>query len=385
MNLGIEASNIRSGGGLTHLREFLQAVDNADLPFGRVLLWASGRTLDRIAERPWLEKRHHALLDGSYAAQALWRQTVFPRELKQGCDILFVPGGIYLGSFRPFVTMSQNLLPFDPAESRRFGWSSIRLRYLILRMLQSRTFRNADGVIFLTRGAQQAVERLTGPLRAKTAIIPHGITEAMCHSPRAQQDISAYTFERPFRWLYVSIVNWYKHQWTVVEAVGRLRREGLPVALDLIGPAPVAEPMQKLRDAMERVDPGGEFIRYLGNAAHDALPGHLHGADGYVFASSCENLPIILLEGMAAGLPIACSGKQPMPEVLDDAGVYFDAEDPASIADALGRVTTDRDLRTSLSEAAFARAGGYTWDRHVRDTLGFLKDIACTHNTTARG
>ena len=29
------------------------------------------------------------------------------------CDILFVPGGIYHGGFRPFVTMSQNLLPFE--------------------------------------------------------------------------------------------------------------------------------------------------------------------------------------------------------------------------------------------------------------------------------
>ena len=54
-------------------------------------------------------------------------------------------------------------------------------------------------------------------------------------------------------------------------------------------------------------------------------------ADLGVFASSCENLPIILIEKMASGLPIACSNKGPMPEVLGSAGVYFDPENSYEI------------------------------------------------------
>ena len=57
-----------------------------------------------------------------------------------------------------------------------------------------------------------------------------------------------------------------------------------------------------------------------------ALPEHLREAELFVFASSCENLPNILIEGMAAGLPIACSRRPPMPEVLGDAGESFDPE-----------------------------------------------------------
>lgn len=50
-------------------------------------------------------------------------------------------------------------------------------------------------------------------------------------------------------------------------------------------------------------------INYMGLIDHDKLTDIYKNADGFVFASSCENQPIILLEAMAAGLPIACSNK----------------------------------------------------------------------------
>ena len=53
----------------------------------------------------------------------------------------------------------------------------------------------------------------------------------------------------------------------------------------------------------------------------------LADANLFVFASSCENMPNTLVEAMAIGLPIACSDRGPMPEVLRDGGVYFDPED----------------------------------------------------------
>ena len=54
-----------------------------------------------------------------------------------------------------------------------------------------------------------------------------------------------------------------------------------------------------------------------------------------LFASSCENLPNILLETMGARLPIACSNRQPMPEILGEGGEYFDPEKSDTIYDAI--------------------------------------------------
>ena len=50
------------------------------------------------------------------------------------------------------------------------------------------------------------------------------------------------------------------------------------------------------------------------------MPEYLSKSNIFIFASSCENMPITLIEGMASGLPIACSDRGPMPEVLQDGG-----------------------------------------------------------------
>jgi glycosyltransferase involved in cell wall biosynthesis len=102
----------------------------------------------------------------------------------------------------------------------------------------------------------------------------------------------------------------------------------------------------------------------------------LANADVFVFASSCENMPNTLVEAMAVGLPIACSNRGPMPEVLEDGGVYFDPEAPHSIADALERIITNADLRTQVATRAQQLSRQYSWSRCTSETFAFLADIA---------
>jgi hypothetical protein len=45
MILGIEASNIRTGGGLTHLTEILSNIESAEMPFEKVIVCASTSTI----------------------------------------------------------------------------------------------------------------------------------------------------------------------------------------------------------------------------------------------------------------------------------------------------------------------------------------------------
>ena len=68
MRLGIDASNIRSGGGVTHLVELLRAAEPSAYGFAQVIVWASQATLTRLDERPWL--RGEFFLDGRRARRA---------------------------------------------------------------------------------------------------------------------------------------------------------------------------------------------------------------------------------------------------------------------------------------------------------------------------
>jgi glycosyltransferase involved in cell wall biosynthesis len=381
MRIAIDASNIRGGGGVTHLVEFLRAADPAADGVEKIILWACSATLDRVEDRPWLEKRTDPVLERNFVRRAVWqRKRLGSLAAEAGAELMFVPGGSIVSSFRPAVTMCRNMLPFEFQEMFRFGVSLMTLKLLLLRLTQASSFRKADGTIFLTRYARDMVLQITGPLKGASCIIPHGISDRFRRSPRPQRPVSQATQDDPIRIVYVSIVDVYKHQWSVAEAVALLRREGFPLRLDLYGPP--AAGMGRLTETLQRLDPSSGFIRYWGPVDYKMVDQSYSEADVCVYASSCENLPNILIEGMAAALPIASSDRGPMPEILGDAGVYFNPEDHNSIADALRRLLLDPELRASKAAEAVAATRAYSWKRCASETLAFLVDV---HRRKAAG
>jgi glycosyltransferase involved in cell wall biosynthesis len=131
---------------------------------------------------------------------------------------------------------------------------------------------------------------------------------------------------------------------------------------------------------VERLDPASELIRYFGEVPYAELHTRDAQADLFVFASSSENLPNILLKGMASGLPIACSNLGPMPEVLGNAGVYFDPENPEDIARALKELIDSHELRARLAQSSFKRVQAYSWSICAHEPVGFLSEVArATH------
>jgi glycosyltransferase involved in cell wall biosynthesis len=177
--------------------------------------------------------------------------------------------------------------------------------------------KRADGVIFLTNYAARIIQRATGKLR-NFSVIPHGVGEEF----KQTTHFGAWAEEpdRIIRCLYVSNTEMYKHQWVVVRAIGKLRRRGHNVSLLLAGGGSGRE-QRLLDEELFRTDQQGDCIESIGFVQHENMPILLSKADLFIFASSCENMPITLLEAMASGLPIACSDRGPMPEILED-GIF---------------------------------------------------------------
>lgn len=381
MILGIDASNLRGGGGITHLVELLKAADPSAHGFSKVIVWSGQATLQFIKSKPWLEKSHQAMLDKNLLYRIYWQRFNLSRLARvAGCDVLFVPGGSFAGNYRPVVTMSQNLLPFEWREMSRYGFSWMLFKMMMLRLTQSRTFQKADGIIFLTKYARGVVMRVIKTTAGTTVIIPHGINSNFINLPRKQKPINCYSSNQPFRIIYVSVIDVYKHQWHVAEAVSRLQKSGLPVLLDLVGPASDLS-WKRLQKKLDQIDPQKRFLQYAGALPREELPARHAQADLCLFASSCENMPNILLEGMASGLPIACSCKGPMPEVVGDSGIYFDPENPDDIANALRKLIENPALRTKLTKDSYERAQSYSWAHCARETFTFIAKMA--HNNRA--
>ena len=123
-------------------------------------------------------------------------------------------------------------------------------------------------------------------------------------------------------------------------------------------------------------DLGRKVIDYVGKVPFSELPNVYHEADLAVFASSCENLPNILLESMAASLPIVTSTYPPMPQVLEEGGLYCDVNSAESVAAAIEKYLEDPALRDEKSKIANEMAKKYSWKKTADMTLELLARVA---------
>ena len=384
MRVLIEAGNIRAGGGVTHLVEMLSAFQGNVREGESVALRAPLDTLSKVGEYSWLRRvpvsaGRVPLLAGlaQPVDAAVGREDFAP-------EILLVPGGSYFGQFRPFVAMAQNLLPFDSVERARSGIGLKYLRLRLLEQLQGRTFRRSSGVIYMSRISKEQIERRIGFRPRNSRVVHHGTSgrfrrlSSVASGPVVD---ASWGSDRPLRLLYVSILEPYKHQLKVINAVAQVRSAGLAVVLDLVGPSAEGEAEAISRECA-RLGLGPEVVCYHGSVPYERLEVIYNRADAFVFASSCETFGIILLEAMATGLPLLCSSRSSLPEVAGDAAIYFDPLDVPSLVRALTVFYGDRLLRESLAFRSRRRAAQFSWERCARETFDFVREVYEAHQGT---
>ena len=374
MRLGIDASNIRSGGGIIHLQKILEKAEPNKHLINRVIVWGGDTLLENLPDKPWLELRKISYLNHQFPLRLFWQQTKLGKLAHECCDLLFVPGGLYLGGFRPYVSMFQNMQIFESKERSREGFSKERLRLCLLKCAQSRTFRDASGLICLSEYASNYLAQYYPFVTAQTSVrlIAHGTKQIQSeHSVSVKKKN---TNNETLRLLYVSTVKKYKHQWNLIDAVGLLRKEGIPIELHLVGGGD-SHALNLMQDAILRNKLEKNFIFYHGSLPYKETLEWYHKADIFVFPSTCETFGISLLEAMTAGLPIASSDRGPMPEVLKDAGLYFNPESVTSIKNCLRYMIENPNLRQRLGKKAKQYSQAFNWKKCAVETFAFLSSV----------
>ncbi|MEO8159168.1 MAG: glycosyltransferase family 1 protein [Betaproteobacteria bacterium] len=92
--------------------------------------------------------------------------------------------------------------------------------------------------------------------------------------------------------------------------------------------------------------------------------------------SFSEGFGLPAVEAMACGTPVLASTAGAVPEVVGDAGLYFDPHDPVQIADAIHRIATEIDTLESLRSRALKRAAQFTWANAAQMTIRHLEHAA---------
>jgi glycosyltransferase involved in cell wall biosynthesis len=371
--LVIDASNIKAGGGVTHICELLNASNPKKFGFDKVIIWSCYETLSKLPKKSWLILKSHSFLNRGILFRFLWLFFVKPFVLKKdNCSILFTPGGSEFSNFKPMVTMSQNLLPFDFHEAKRYGYGLTLIRFFLLRILQGYTFKKANGVIFLTKYAYDKVINQIGLLNGTIAIIPHGINDKFFYPPSKKKFFSDNDLKSNVscKLLYVSVVEVYKHQWNIVDAVYELRKNGYNLTLTLVGSKGSGSKL--LNNSIKRLNGDDDWLIIHESQAYEDIQTIYRNADIGIFASSCETYGQIVSESLAASLPLVCSSLSAMKEILGDNAYYFHPEKIDEIKEVILKLLYSSDLRKELAFNGFNIAKKLTWQNTADLTFDFL-------------
>lgn len=384
MRLGIDLHNVRGGGGISYLSNILQVFDPQRHGFGQICLFGSPEVLDRMPDRPFIRKHSLSVLSKSLPFRLFFMFFLLGRELRRaGCSMLYSPGGLYFGGFRPFATISRNMMPFEPQHWGLYPrWSFDRLRLRLLRIAHTVTFQRADGMIFLTQIAQRNVGAAMVTARGPATVIAHGVNRELFKRPESFPLPREVDTQAPIRLVYPSRLEPYKHQIEVIKAVSELRKDFPMLTIDLCGPANL-QYMRAVAAVLNTYDPEGAFIHYRGELSPSDLPNLYRQCQLLIFASSCENLPNTLIEALSFGIPVVCSDSDPMPELALDACIYFNPKDSRAIAQAIRTALCDWPKTLSRVKAGETLAAQYSWEACADRTFGFLYEQLETANCSA--
>lgn len=378
INIGINTTSAVAGGGVTYLDNLIEYLSLND-KLNNYYIYTTNNPAIRQFESKYKNFKWSKYRFPSIAPilRMIWEQVVLPLYLKKHkIHVLFCPANIGpIFSSSHLVVVVQNMAIFND-DFIRYEKMYQKLRLHLLRILTIFTIKKADKIIFISRNAQEKICAEYNINYAKTALVYHGIDK--------QFDLSLNSFASnplsdkhlPEKYiLYVSNIYQYKNFYELILAFSAIKDE-IDNDIQLIFAGICFDDLYyvRLRELIIK-NSCEDRIRFIGHVPNDRLHNFYAKARLFVYPSTIENCPNILIEAMGCGAPIISSNIEPMPEICQDAALYFNPHDPSDIAKKMLKVLRSDDLRTNLSQKALRRAKFFSWEKTAKETLKVIEEV----------
>jgi len=230
--------------------------------------------------------------------------------------------------------------------------------------LKLRSIRQADHVICVSEYTRKTLLGLYD-------IAPEKVTVVHLGKPEIATDVSSWSPEGRPCILYVGPRSGYKNFPRLLDAYAASQRLKRDFRLACFGGGSFT------------TDEKSAFVKH-GITADDVL--HLTGDDAalhtayrgaalFVYPSLYEGFGLPPLEAMALGAPVACSNTTSIPEIVGNAGEYFEPADADSMTRAMETVLYSDTRRQELVKAGHERSAGFSWGKCARETLDIYRAI----------
>ena len=377
INIGINTTSAVAGGGITYLDNLIKYVSIYDKQ-NNYYIFSTNKPIVKQFESKyknftWIRYKFPSI---SPILRMFWEQFIFPIYLKKyNIHTLLCPANIApLVSNTFSVVVVQNMAVFND-DFIRYENISQKFRLYLLRILTIFSIKKAKRIIFISKNAQKQICSKFNLENGKSVMIYHGRDQLFNLLPESM-DISMLKDKHISKnyILYVSNIYQYKNFYELILAFLKIKDKisndfqliFAGISFDDLYYARLIELIAKNRCE--------DRIRFIGHVPNDQLPIFYTNTRLFVYPSTIENCPNILIEAMGCGAAIASSNIEPMPEICQKAALYFNPNDPDDIANNMLKVIRSEELQKDLSEKALERVKFFTWEKTAHETLAVLND-----------
>jgi glycosyltransferase involved in cell wall biosynthesis len=214
----------------------------------------------------------------------------------------------------------------------------------------------------------RANQVVTPSMTLKRELMRHGVTAPVNHISNGI-DLDLVTRKESYastgRILHAGRLGAEKNVEVVVKAFARVAASAPHATLDIAGDGPARKSLEGLVTKLGL----GERVRFLGFMDRSQLAASYADYDCFATASTIETQGIVLLEAMAAGLPVVGVRALATPEIVRTGrdGIIVPPFDEQAMARAIERILAEQPLRERFGAACVADVQSHALERVVDD------------------
>ncbi len=384
MKIGVDAScwsNKRGFGRFT--RELLEAVLVEDTE-NEYLFFVDRETAEtdefpahvkKIVANTEFSPTQAASADGSRSPKDLWAMS--RAVLNHKIDIFFSPA-VY--SYFPIFNRTKIIVTLHDviADHHPELIFPNKKSHLFWRLKQNIAIRQASLILTVSENAKEQIIEYFGLSESRLRVITEAaraIFMVLPHDERMNEALQRHHLKTDEKFLlYVGGISPHKNLNTLIDAFQRLD----DIKLILVGDYkddPFFSAYPSLKKQVEELGLTENII--FAGFVEDIDLAYLYNAAALVVLPSLEEgfgLPAV--EAMACGTPVAASNRGSLPEVLGEAGVFFEPLDVKNMADVIKQILGDEKRRAEMSRIGLNRSKQFMWKKAATDLLAIFKELA---------
>ncbi len=223
-----------------------------------------------------------------------------------------------------------------------------------------RYLRKAEHVVTVSQFVKKDIaERFDLPSE-KLSVAYNGVKEVYkpVEEPAAAEIRQRFTSGKPY-FLFIGALHPRKNVHRLIKAYEQFARDSSEIKLVIVGD--MSWQTGEIKKSFDN-SPVKEDIIFLPYQEQGLLAKITASAFALVYPSLNEGFGVPILEAMTCDVPVITSNCSSMPEVAGKAGLLVDPTSVDSIAQAMTKLSKDKNLRNQLIEEGRSQRQKFSWD-----------------------